>query len=116
MLQKLTLLLKVALGFSFLGLFIYSINKLVDRKVGNKTYIDRASSFYPTITICPCPYNSKEVNLIHTGDFFEEWNKISPQICIRKFEELRCQMSEMTPSKTPVLKPLVLQIFRCEFG
>ena len=25
-------------------------------------------------------------------------------------------MSEMTPRKTPVLKPLVLQIFLCEFG
>ena len=25
-------------------------------------------------------------------------------------------MSEMTPSKTPVLKSLLLQIFRCEFG
>jgi len=25
-------------------------------------------------------------------------------------------MSEMTPSKTPVLKPLVLKTFGCEFG
>ena len=66
MLKKLSLLLKLTLGVSFFGLFIHSIMKLVDRKVGNKTYIDRTSSFYPTITICPCPYNSKEVNLVHS--------------------------------------------------
>ena len=27
-------------------------------------------------------------SLIHTGDFFEEWNEITHQIHIRKFEEL----------------------------
>ena len=66
-----------------------------------------------------------------TDDFFEEWNEITSQIHIRKFEELTAQgrvsclgsfmtsiesswlmwMSETTPIKTPVLKPLVLQTF-----
>jgi len=55
----------MALAAIFLGLFVCSIMKLVERKVGNKTYIDTTSSFYPTITICPCPYNPKEVNGIH---------------------------------------------------
>ena len=81
----------------------------------------------------------KVYNSILTGDFFEEWNKITPQIHIRKFEELMAWerlscwesfltstgsaltqrtlwMSEMTPNKTPVLKSLVLQTFWCEFG
>ena len=74
-----------------------------------------------------------------TGDFFEEWNDITHQTHIRIFEELTAcgrlscwgsfltlvgssglmrilWMSGIIPSKTPVLKPLVLQIFWFEFG
>ena len=65
MLQKLTFLLKLTLGISFLCLFTYSIVKLAQRRVGNKSYIDTTSSSYPTITICPCPYNHKVVDPIH---------------------------------------------------
>ena len=39
MLQKLTFLLKFTLGISFLCLFTYSIVKLAQRRVGNKSYI-----------------------------------------------------------------------------
>ena len=74
-----------------------------------------------------------------TCDFFEERNEITPQIHIHKFEELTAWgqvscwrsflssigssglmrtlwMSEIIPCKTPILNPLVLQIFGCEFG
>ena len=74
-----------------------------------------------------------------TGNFFEEWNEITPQIGIRKFEEQTplervsltqsfltfigsselvrtLWMSEITASKAPDYKPFVLQIFFCEFG
>ena len=67
---------------------------------------------------------------------FMEWNKTTPQTHIRKFEELTAWgqmswwgsfmtsigfsglmwtlwMSEMTPSKTPILMLLVLQMFLC---
>ena len=69
-----------------------------------------------------------------TGDFFEGWNEITPQIHIRKLEEQTALervpfwesfltstgsaltqrtlwMSDMNPSKAPVVKPNVLQIF-----
>ena len=87
-----------------------------------------------TSKLCQCYFMIIEFWI--TGDFFEEWNEITPQTHIRKFEELMAWgqvscwgafltsigssglmqtlwMSEMTPSKTPVLKPLVLQIFLC---
>ena len=72
-----------------------------------------------------------------TGEFIEEWNKITPQNHIRNFEEQMAWervvlgvisdihrvrtnqrtlwMLEIIPTKTPVLKLFVLQIFRCEF-
>ena len=76
---------------------------------------------------------------LDTGDFFEEWNEITPQTHIRKFEEqtawgqVSCWenfltfigssglmqtlwMLEMAPNKIPVLKPFVLQIFWWKFG
>ena len=69
-----------------------------------------------------------------TGDFFQEWNKITPKIHIRKFKEqtacwesfltstgssqtqMILWMSEMTLSKASVLNSYILQIFGCEFG
>ena len=60
-----------------------------------------------------------------TGDFFKEWNDITPQTHIRKFGDSfltsigssglvrTLWMSEMTPIKAPVLKPVV---FWCECG
>ena len=64
-LKKITICIKIVLGISFLGLLFYSINKLVERRVGNKTYIDTSSPIYPTITICPCPYSKEVTNTIH---------------------------------------------------
>ena len=75
----------------------------------------------------------------NTDNYFEEWNEITPQTHIRKFEERAAWgwgpawgsflisigssglvqtlcMSEMTPSKAHVLKPFILQIFWCDFG
>ena len=74
-----------------------------------------------------------------TGQIFSKRIEITPQIHIRKFEELiawgevscwesfltstgcaltqrTLWMSEMIPNKAPVLKPYVLQISWCEFG
>ena len=70
-----------------------------------------------------------------TSEVFGDWNEITPQIHIRKFEKQTAGgwvpwltssvseltqrtlwMSEMTTSKAPVLKPVVLQIFWYEIG
>ena len=74
-----------------------------------------------------------------TGQVFPKGIEITSQIHIRKFEEQMAWgrvpswgsfltstgfaglvrtlwMSEMTPSKAPILKPFVLQIFWCELG
>ena len=78
-------------------------------------------------------------SLRSTGEVFSKRIKINPQIHIQKFEEhtvwrrvpfwgsfltsigssglvRTLWMSEMTPSRAPVLKALVIQIFWCEFG
>ena len=51
----------------------------------------------------------RPIAILFTGDFFEEWDEITPEI--HKLTQRTLWMSEMTSSKAPILKLFVLQIF-----
>ena len=90
-------LIKFLLFCSFLGLFGYSMYKIILGQLGTRIYVEEGSSL-PSLTICPQMYKSgvEEVSALASNITFQDLEKIPSmkemiKITVRRNEAYKIQ-------------------------